>query len=164
MMRRPPLRFRPRRAALIAVAAASAAACATLQRARFQPPDVMLEHLAITGLGLGGGTLRLTLAVANPNTYTLHVLRTAVVLDLEDTRFGDAQLERRVALPAGDTTLVEVPMTFTWEGVGAAGRALLGRGSVQYRLTGRLIADTPVGERGIEIGRGGTVTLVDLVR
>lgn len=153
-----------RRALVIVPVIAGAAACATLQRVGFQPPDVELRELAVTGLGLQGGSLRATLAIANPNAYALHAMRTAIVLDLEDTRFGEAEIERRVALAAQDTTLVDVPMTFTWEGVGAAGRALLSRGSVRYRMTGRLTADTPIGDRGIEIARGGSVSLVDLVR
>jgi hypothetical protein len=55
-------------------------------------------------------------------------------------------------------------MTFSWSGVGAGARALLGRGSVTYRLTGRLRADTPIGLREVDVSTGGTVRLTDLMR
>lgn len=138
--------------------------CSALRRVTFQPPTVDLVAVEVTGIGLTGGSLNLVLDVYNPNRYDLHTTRLALSLDLEETHFGDAELQRAVALPAEAHASVGIPVTFTWEGVGAGARALLSRGSVRYALDGRIVADTPVGSRGVDLRTGGVVTVRDLMR
>ncbi|HET7038978.1 MAG TPA: LEA type 2 family protein, partial [Gemmatimonadales bacterium] len=75
----------------------------------------------------------------------------------------DAALTRGYVLPAGDTTRVVVPVTFTWSGIGSAARGLLGTGAVRYALNGRIDLDTPLGARGLDVGAEGTVTMRNLV-
>jgi LEA14-like dessication related protein len=140
------------------------AGCATLGRIRFQAPEVRLAEVQIMGLGFSGGTLNLVLDVHNPNGYEIRTQRLTADLELEETHFGDVALERNVRLAPEANTLVDVPLRFTWEGVGAGARALLGMGSVQYRMRGTLHAETPMGERPVSLSRGGTVALRDLVR
>lgn len=148
----------------IVVTAVAVTGCATLGRIRFQPLDVRLAEVQIMGLGFSGGTLNLVLDVHNPNGYEIRTQRLTADLELEETHFGDATLERDVRLAPEGNTLVDVPLRFTWEGVGAGARALLGMGSVQYRMRGTLHAQTPMGERPVALSRGGTVALRDLVR
>ena len=57
-----------------------------------------------------------------------------------------------------------MPLSFTWEGVGAGARALLRKGSVNYGLTGRIVVEAPFGERTVILGTNGTVAVRDLVR
>lgn len=140
------------------------AGCATLSRFRFEEPTARLETVEVTGLGFSGGSLNLHFDVYNPNGYELRSTRLAAGLDLEDTHFGDALLEQPLSLPARSHTSVQVPLTFSWSGVGAGARALLSRGSVRYGLTGRILVDTPVGTRDVELRAGGSVTVRDLVR
>lgn len=141
-----------------------AVGCATLQRVRFDPPTVELTEVAVTGLGLSGGSLELLLDVYNPNAYTLRTTGVQTTLTLEETQFGDARLDRPLEIAGRSRVAVRVPMTFTWEGVGAGARALISRGSVRYRLGGQLFADTPIGSRTVQLAGGGTVTVRDLVR
>src|SRR5207249_8343590 len=68
--------------------------CATLGRLSFQEPDVRLEAIHITGLGLLGGTLDLVFDAYNPNDYRIRSTRLEVGIDLEGRHFGDALLER----------------------------------------------------------------------
>lgn len=152
-----------RRLAVVAVSVALAS-CAVAKRLRFEAPDVQLAEVRVTGIGLSGGSLELDLDVFNPNAYELRSTRIAATVDLEGTHFGDAMLERAVALPAESHSTVEIPMRFTWEGVGAGARALLATGSVRYTLGGRLIVDTPVGAQGVSLRRSGTATMRDLTR
>jgi hypothetical protein len=152
-------RFRLAVAALLV----APAACAPFSRAGFQRPAVSLSAVDIKGLGFQGGSLDLHLAVHNPNPYALHTTRIAVGISLEGTHFGDAALAHAVTLAARDTTRVVVPIGFTWSGVGAGARGLLGRGAVRYQLEGRLDLDTPIGARGVDVAVGGDVTLRDLV-
>lgn len=137
--------------------------CATLRQLSFTRPTVGLESVEITGLGLQGGSLNLLLDVYNPNQYELRTLRIDASLDLEDTHFGDAALERVIVLEPTAHTTVEVPVGFTWAGVGAGARALLARGAVNYRMASRLRVDTPIGERSVELSNAGLVPIRDLL-
>lgn len=139
------------------------AGCATLGRAlRFEQPQVELQEIRVTGLGLSGGTLDLALDVFNPNDYRLRSTRLAVGIDLEDVHFGDALLERPVELPGGQHTLVTLPVTFEWAGVGAGARALLTRQGIRYGLTGTVGLDTPLGARDVKLHGAGEVPLTAL--
>ncbi len=139
-------------------------ACAVFRGLTFEKPTVRLQAINVLGLDLLGGQLSLVLDVYNPNGYDLRGQGLEAKLALEETPFGDAQLERGFTLTAKDQTVLEVPMNFTWEGVGAGARALLTRGEIAYDLTTLIRADTPVGERPVRVHLDGTVTLRQLMR
>lgn len=147
----------------LTVAALHLSACALFHRLSFESPTVDLQTVEVTGLGLTGGSLNLLLDVYNPNSYELRTVQMAAALVLEDTHFGDALLPRVVTLPATAHEIVEVPVTFTWAGVGAGAKALLLRGAVNYRLDTTIDIDRPV-ERTVNLATGGQVPLKDLVR
>lgn len=152
-----------RRAILISATLATAG-CALAQQVRFEPPSARLAGVTITGLGLSGGSLELKLDVLNPNSYTLRSTRLQVAIDLENTPFGTAALDRPLELPPTAHSDVRVPLTFTWSGVGAGARAVLGKGSLAYGLTGRILVDTPLGERSVELKTNGVVPVAQLAR
>jgi LEA14-like dessication related protein len=134
-------------------------ACAVVQSLSFERPGIDLREIQITGVGLSGGSLNLVLDVYNPNGYSLRTLRVQTAIDIEDTHFGDVELEREITLPANDTATVQIPMTFTWSGVGAAARGLLQRGSVGYVMDSKILVDTPLGEQTLDFRNHGTVPL-----
>ena len=103
------------------------------------------------------------LAVHNPNAYEITGGRLEAEVAFEETQFGEIALERVLTLPPNDTTRVDVPLQFSWGGVGAGARGFLQRGSVSYVLSGSLIAVTPVGEQSVPVSTTGTVTLRDLM-
>ena len=151
------------RAAVSSLALLAVAGCA-LARARFTPPTVELAQIRVTGLGLTGGTLDLVFDVHNPNAYELRTTRMDVTITLEDTPFGEVVMERTVTLPRETVAEVTLPLRFTWEGVGAGARALITRGSVRYRLVGRMLVGTPIGERAVSLAREDVATLRDITR
>lgn len=141
------------------------AGCATLGRAlRFQEPDIRLQEIRVTGLGLTGGTLDLALDVFNPNDYRLRTTRLELGIDLEDVHFGDALLETPLELPSQQHSLVTVPVQFEWAGVGAGARALLTRQAVRFGLTGVASLGTPLGDRRVQVHGSGDVPLKTLLR
>lgn len=146
--------------ALVTIAVLAVTGCATIRSAiSFTEPDVTLERIDITGLGMSGGTLDLVLDVYNPNAYEIRGTRLELGLDLEGTHFGDALMERPLALSQQAHSRVVVPVRFEWAGVGAAARALVDRQSVAYRLAGAVLVDTPIGERRVGVTRTGDVPL-----
>src|SRR5207245_4415734 len=121
--------------------------CATLGRLSFQEPDVRLEAIHITGLGLLGGTLDLVFDAYNPNDYRIRSTRLEVGIDLEGTDFGDALLERPLDLSPGNHSRVVVPIPFEWARVGARARALLPRQAGVDGHAARVIVEPPLGDK-----------------
>jgi len=136
---------------------ASLFSCATLRHLSFEQPSVELDAVEIVGLDLDGVSLVLWLDVYNPNDYEIQTSRLDAALDLESTHFGSATLHDNTSLAAISHTLVKVPASFSWEGVGAAARALLRRGTVDYDL------ETSLGARTVSLRHRGEAKVKDLI-
>jgi LEA14-like dessication related protein len=147
------------------VAVVLVAGCATLKNAlTFEKPDVLLQQINVTGIGLTGGTLDLVFDVYNPNQYRLRSTRLEVELQLAQTDFGEALIDKPLDLSPQNHSQVVMPVRFTWAGVGAAARSLLQSQSLPYGLTGAVILDTPIGERRVQFKNSGTVPLRKLIQ
>ena len=129
--------------ALVAVAAATG--CAALGRASVKEPDVQLREFNITGLGLTGGSVDIVLSVYNPNGYKLDALKMTYMVDVDSIKLGEGEVDSRFVVAEKDSSLVRLPVRFTYAGLGAAGRALLQSGTVNYRVRGDFSVATPLG-------------------
>jgi len=137
-----------RKGVLLAVAAATlggAAGCASLGRNVFKEPVVNFQQLSINGLGLTGGSLDVVLSVYNPNSFRLDASRLTYNLMIDSVRFGSGALDQKFTVQSGDSTIVRLPINFTYAGIGEAGRQLLNTGTVNYRVTGDMTVGTPLG-------------------
>lgn len=150
--------------ALVVLGFVAGAACAGAARLVFVEPTVDLTEVRIAGLGLRGGTLNLVVDVDNPNPYDIRGLGLETAVDLDGTAFGEAVWEETWNLAAGERTTVEIPLQFTWEGVGAGARSLLRTGAVPYTLRGTLRISSPLGEHPVGVATSGSVSLRDIVR
>lgn len=137
--------------------------CATLRGLTFQEPDVSLQEIDIKGIGLTGGTFDLVFDVWNPNDYRLRSTRLEVGIDLEGTHFGDALLDRPLDLSPTNHSRVVMPVRFEWAGLGAGAKALLTRRAVAYAITGRVLLETPVGDKAVGLTGKGDVPLKKLL-
>jgi len=139
-------------------------ACATFKNAlQFQKPDVELQEINVTGLGLQGGTMDLVFDVYNPNDYRLRSTRLEVALELAGTDFGDALIDKPLDFSPVNHSRVVMPVRFTWAGVGAAARSLLESQELPYGLTGAVLLDTPLGEQRVQLSSKGKVPLRKLI-
>jgi LEA14-like dessication related protein len=142
----------------------SLGACATLKSAlNFQRPDLELQEINVTGLGLQGGTMDLVFDVYNPNDYRLRSTRLEVDLELAGTDFGDALIDKPLDLSPVNHSRVVMPVRFTWSGVGAAARSLLESQELPYGLTGAVLLDTPIGQQRVQLQGKGKVPLRKLI-
>jgi len=139
-------------------------ACATLGRLSFKEPDLELEQINLTGLGLTGGTLDLVFDVYNPNDYRIRSTRLDVGIDLEGTHFGDGSVEKPLDLSPVNHSRVIVPVRFEWAGLGAGAHALLARQELGYGVVGRVLLATPLGDKKVTLGGKGNVPLRKLVK
>ena len=128
-----------------AAAVATGAGCAALGQRVFREPEVQFRRLGISGLGLTGGSLDVVLAVYNPNGYNLDATRLTYNLVLDSIPFAKGALDEKFTVQERDTTEVRLPISFTWRGIGEAGRQLLNQGVVNYRVTGDVTVGTPLG-------------------
>lgn len=121
------------------------AGCASLGRAAFEEPVVELREFKVTGLGLTGGSVDVVLSVYNPNGYKLDALSMTYRVDVDSVALGNGALDGRFVVNSKDSSAVRLPVQFTYAGLGAAGRALLTSGTVNYRVRGDFTVSTPVG-------------------
>lgn len=151
-----------RTAALTLVAVlASTAACSRA----FKEPEVRLDRVSVGSLGFEGGVLRVRLVVVNPNgfglrtndlRYTFQIAEDAASNEWQD--FTEGRFDEDVIVEAHDSTLVEIPIRFSYRDVGAAVRAALARGAFDYRVTGSVHLVEPL-RRDIPFRRDGTIEL-----
>lgn len=120
-------------------------ACATLGMARFKEPIVNFHDLRVEGVGLTGGTLDVVLSIYNPNGFKLDAQQLTYHLMIDSTALGEGTYGRHFAVQSGDSTLVTLPVTLNYSGLAAAGKQMLGKGSVNYRVTGDVTVATPLG-------------------
>ena len=131
-------------AALAAVAGVTVA-CSAFGRATFREPVLTLRDAQLTGIGITGGSIDINVDVYNPNSFRLDGTRLTYSVLIDSVPFGTGALDSRFSVERGDTTRVTLPLSFTYAGVGAAGRQLLQSGVVNYRVTGDITVATPLG-------------------
>jgi LEA14-like dessication related protein len=130
---------------LSAVTLATAAGCATIARQAFQEPVVSVRDVRLNGLGLTGGSVDVALNVYNPNNYRLDATRITYRLLFDTVAFADGAVTQQQTVQSRDTLRLVIPVTFTYRGVGEAGRQILNTGTVNYRLLGDVTVGSPVG-------------------
>ena len=133
--------------AVVAAAAVglSVAGCASIGRQVFTTPLVSFTDVQINGLGLQGGSLDVVLNVYNPNHYGLSAQRLDYQVLVDSVPLGTGAITRKFDVHGDDSTQVRLPVTFSYAGLGSAGRALMARGIVNYRVLGNITVGTPLG-------------------
>ena len=152
-------------ASVVTLLTVTLSACATLRNVlTFENPQIELQEINVTGLGLSGGTLDLVFDVYNPNDYRLRSTRLEVGLELAGTDFGEALIDKPLDLSPVNHSRVVMPVRFAWSGVGAAARSLLESRELPYGLTGAVLLETPIGEKRVELKSSGKVPLRKLIQ
>jgi len=142
-------------AATIALGLTSACA---MFRGSFKEPVVSFRDLRLTGVGTSGGSLEIQLSVYNPNSFRLDGTRLTYNLAVDSIPVGNGVLDQAFTVQENDSTIVRLPLSFTYAGLGAAGRQLMQTGAVNYRVTGDVTVNTPIGSRTRTYDRTGRFT------
>ncbi len=145
---------------LAALAVGALAACALSLR----QPEVELAGIRLAGLGVSGGTVVVSLSVQNPNEFPLEADGLTYHVELsspgEDDwlELADGRFRQDVHVGAADSAIVEIPVEFSYSGLGRALRSLLDYGTVAYRLDGRIAVRQPL-RRDVPYRHQGTVSV-----
>lgn len=121
--------------------------CATLGAlGGFKEPIVNFRNVEIKGLGLTGGSIDVVLSVYNPNGFKLEGTRLTYNLQAgENVHIGTGSLDSRFTVQDNDSTIIRLPVDFSYSGIGSVGRSILNTGSVNWRVNGDLTVATPIG-------------------
>lgn len=132
----------------MALLAASAMLTACVPRV--QQPEVALQGARLASLGLSGGVIEIRLSVHNPNRFAVETRALTYDLSLRDpagdqwVEFTEGRIDDALRVPARDTLQVTLPVEFSYRGLDQAVRALVSRGSFDYRLSGVVELQGPV--------------------
>lgn len=135
----------------------------------YQQPEVALQNVQLAGLGLRGGTLLVNVKVVNPNRFALNADRLRYDLLLRDSRaandtvwlnFASGIFAQQFTVAARDSGFVQIPVEFTYAGLGGAATSLLRAGTFDYRASGIVDVRTPLGLYEVPFARRGTFTLM----
>lgn len=134
----------------------------------FRQPEIALEGVRLGSIGLRGGQLLVNLRVSNPNPFSLksNGLRYNLQLDEAgapgDTSwvdFASGTYDRQFSVGGGQTSTLEIPVEFTFSGLGGAGLSLIRSGTFEYRARGTVDVDTPIGLRTVPFSKRGVMSL-----
>lgn len=148
-----------RTTAALAAVACLTMACATFGRAVFKEPVVTYRDARVLGLGITGGSLEVVLDVYNPNSFRLDGSRLTYTVTVDSVPVGSGAFDDQFTVERGDTTQVRLPISFTYAGLGVAGRQLFERGTVEYRVNGDITVGTPLGRFTRPYSGRGRVTM-----
>jgi LEA14-like dessication related protein len=153
--------MRVTRMAVGAVLLGAVAGCSLIGRQLFKQPSVELRDVRLAGVGVAGGNLDVVLAVYNPNGYRLDATQMHYQVTVDSVPVADGELSDRLRFDGGDTTIVHVPVKFTFAGLSLAGRQLAQTGAVTYHVTGDLTVDSPIGSRTFPFRASGRFTTIN---
>jgi len=134
----------------------------------FRQPEIELQGVQVAGLGLTGGTVNVNVRITNPNgigfrserlDYQLQLRNSAAQGDSAWIPFAQGTYAERFTIGANATQVVSIPVSFSYDQLGTAGRQLLRQGSFQYRATGSVDVRTSFGGREVPFRKTGTFTL-----
>jgi LEA14-like dessication related protein len=133
----------------------------------FQQPSVALAGVRVGGIGLRGGLVYVQIDVDNPNSYALEAGRLAYDLDLRDdtgtgenwVKLAKGEFEQSMRVPGHGKTTVEIPIEFTYAGMGSAVKTVLDKGTFNYRVAGNVGVTSPV-RTTVPFQRTGVVSMV----
>ena len=135
------------------------AACSAIAERAFSRPTIAVRGVKVRSVGITGGSIEVALHISNPNPYPLPVQRATYTFALADsTEIGRGESAAAFTLPAHDSTVVQLPLDVSWHGLRAAGRDAARDGTVDYRLTGSVTIDTPVGNPNVPFESTGRFT------
>ena len=153
-------------ALLLAASAAAVVGCSALGKAAFQQPVVNLRDVRVRGVGLTGGSLDVILSVYNPNHYRLDATRLSYRLNMagDSMTVATGSLDSRFTVQNNDSANVTIPVSFTYAGLGAAGRSIMNTGAVNYHVLGDVTVGTPVGNFTVPYSSTGRFTATGIGR
>ena len=144
---------------LVAAGLGAGSGCSQIAERAFARPVIAVRGVKVKSVGLTGGSIEVSLAIANPNPYPLPVQRATYNFALADsTEVGRGESAAAFTIPAHDSTVIALPVDVSWQGLRAAARDASRDGTVDYVLTGTVTLETPLGNPNVAFADTGRFT------
>lgn len=120
------------RIALLAAAGLVLAACS-----KPEPPELKVKTVQVTGADLSSLTFHVGVEAFNPNRIALSARRVTgtVRIDGKDD-LGTATVDTPISLPAGERTMIDVPLAVKWQNIGIVSTLLARAEPIPYEIKG----------------------------
>ena len=153
---------------LVAAAALRGAACRSAATppsppVPFDPPSIELRSVRPSSVGATGGSLNISVNLYNPNGYAVSAPRFRYRVMVGSQRVGAGTHDADVTVAAGDSTMVRLPLSFSYKSLGRAGHSMLSRGALTYRVVGDVTVGTPHGRLSAAFDRAGQYSAMSAV-
>lgn len=126
-------------------------------------PEVVLQDIRVGGIGVRGASLIAELDIRNANDFDIET--DSITYELfaanaqgEWDRMLTRSYTQRIQIDENRTTRVEIPIDFNYSDLSGAGRTLLDRGSLNYRIQGQVFVREPL-RRTMPFTKTGSVSL-----
>jgi LEA14-like dessication related protein len=147
------------RRALLALVAALAAACS-----KPAPPTLAPQKAVVTRIDLTGIAFDVVVDATNPNSVDLSATGVSSHLVVDKTHdVGTITMHKTVALPAGKTTKLDVPVSLKWSDVSLLAQLAATTGAVPYSIDGTLEMGGTLVHVGVPFHMDGTITHEQIV-
>jgi LEA14-like dessication related protein len=140
---------------ILLATAIAVAGCSALGKQALRDPIVTLQDVKVTGVGLNGGSLDVVLNVENPNEFRLDATQLRYNVLVDTVPFANGTTTQRFTVEGKKAQQIHIPISFTYSGVGAAGRQLMNTGSVNYTVKGDVTVGSPVGNLTVPFSQTG---------
>ncbi len=152
------------RAVLAILVAAAVAGCESLESA-IRKPTVEVAGFVIERLSFEDAAVRLDLKITNPNPIAIELAGFDYSLVIEGSELVKGTVDKKVGLRAGGSSVIPVPMSFRYDSMFAAVRALADKDETPYQITVGLAFDLPVlGKMKVTATHKGTLPVVHVPR
>jgi len=122
-------------------------------------PQVELSSLAIGRLGLDQITASAKLQVKNTNQFPLDLTRLGVSFALGGQEVGNSRLANSANLPAGQTTTLDIPLSFSPRAAGVGLVNLLRGNQIAYKVSGSIDANSRFGPLSLPFSHVGNTAV-----
>ncbi len=135
-------------------------ACSAL----YEKPTVKLQDIQFTGLTSNAASIDVLLAVNNPNSFDLSLLRYTYQLHLQQVPLADGMSGTIQPFPAKSTRELRIPVRIAYADLVKLLRKRPGLTDIPYQLKAELAVDTPLGPVTVPLAQNGAITVPEQYR
>ena len=136
--------------------------CATLESV-FREPQVSFSTFKITEINFDSIDVLFTYKIDNPNPIGITLPRFAYNLFVEDASFVSGTSEKPISIAQQNSSLVDIPLTLSYEDLIKVVGTLLSRNEAGYKITTDFFLNIPViGERKFSLDHSGKIPILKL--
>jgi len=123
-----------------------------------QTPKADIESVKLVNATFDKISASLNLRVENPNSFDIHIREVRYKLFSNNKMIIEDKTTKKIALPAKESTKVELPIGFSTMKVADAGLEALTKGKVDYRAEAVIVVELPVGPVEIPVTKVGKLS------